>query len=171
MRSAVAIIESEGASMKFIFGTLLALAVGVLLVLYVLKPVRLQTYLLPITLKPVWVIIEYDNPRCAPLREGRLWQEHVIPESGYLCTSSRSEKGFTYQKYYLVAENGKRARLAIDKQIFQRRGIQLNPLNKACNVTAEEFWYGPKEQINNDDAALLEKFHPECGKGLVTPIK
>ena len=157
--------------MKFIFGTLLALAVGLLLVLYVLKPVRLQTYLLPATLKPGWVIIEYDNPKCAPLREGRLWQEHVIPESGYLCTSSRSEKGLTYQRYYLVDEKGKRTRLAIDDQIFQRGGIQLNPLNKACKVTAEEFWYGPKEQINNEDVGLLEKLHPECGKGLVTPIK
>jgi hypothetical protein len=157
--------------MKFIFGTLLALAVGLLLVLYVLKPVRLQTYLLPATLKPGWVIIEYDNPKCAPLREGRLWQEHVIPGSGYLCTSSRSEEGLTYQRYYLVDEKGKRTRLVLSEQIFQRRSIQLNPFDKACKVTAEEFWYGPKEQINNEDVGLLEKLHPECGKGLVTPIK
>jgi hypothetical protein len=157
--------------MKLIVGTLLALAVGLLFFVYALKPVRLQTYLLPATLKPGWVIIEYDNPKCAPLREGRLWQEHVIPESGYLCTSSHSEKGFTYQKYYLVDEKGKRTRLAIDKQIFQRRGIQLNPINKACKVIAEEFWYGPQEQIDNQHDVLLKKLHPECDKGLVTPIK
>lgn len=157
--------------MKLIVGAVLALTVGVLVVLYALRPVRLQTYLLPATLKPGWVIIEYENPKCTPLREGRLWQEHVIPESGYLCTSSRSEEGLTYQRYYLVDERGKRTRLAIDKQIFQRRSIQLNPFNKACKVIAEEFWYGPKEQINNEDVGLLEKFHPECGKGLVTPIK
>lgn len=157
--------------MKLIFGTLLALAMGLLLVLYALKPVRLQTYLLPSTMKPGWVIIEYENPNCAPLREGRLWQEHVIPESGYLCTSSHSEEGLTYQRYYLVDEKGERTRLVLSEQIFQRCSIQLNPFDKACKVTAEEFWYGPKEQINNEDVALLKKLHPECSKGLVTPIK
>ncbi len=151
--------------MKVIIGAILTLfTVG--FVLYVVKPVRVQTYLLPSKLKPGWVIIEYDNPKCAPLEEGRLWQMHVIPESGYLCTSSHSEAGLTYQRYYLVNETGKRIQLAMGKQIFQRRSLYLNPANGACKVSAEEFWYGPEDQINNEDAVLLERFHPECHNGL-----
>ncbi|HEV7747808.1 MAG TPA: hypothetical protein VGO56_22600 [Pyrinomonadaceae bacterium] len=156
--------------MKLLLGTLIAL-LGVLLLGYGLKPVRLQTYLLPSTLKHGWVIIEYENPKCPRLREGRLWQEHVIPESRYLCTSSHSEENLTYQRYYLVDAQGRRNRLGIDKQIFQRRSLQLSPSNNACRITVEEFWYGPKDLIDNEDAAIVEKYHPECVTRLETPIK
>lgn len=157
--------------MKIITGAFMAvLGLGFML-LYAVKPLRVQTYLLPSTLKPSWVIIEYDNQKCPALKEGRLWQEHTIPESGYLCTSSHSEEGLTYQRYYLVDEKGGRTRLAINDQIFQRRTIYLNPLNGTCKVTAEEFWYGPKDQITTEDTALLENHHPECRKGLETTIK
>lgn len=156
--------------MKVIYGALLVLGLG-LFGIYLWKPVRLQTYLLPSTLKTGWVTIEYDSPKCAPLREGRLWQEHVIPESGYLCTSSRRETSWVYRKYYLVQANGERTRLTIGKQIFKEITIYLNPLNLDCKVIAEAFWYGPQEQINNEEDVHLKKLHPECDKGLVTPIK
>jgi hypothetical protein len=156
--------------MKVIYAALLVLALASFGV-YILKPVRVQTYLLPSTLKPGWVAIEYENPKCAPLKEGRLWQEHMIPESGYLCTSSHRETGWVYSKYYLVAPNGKRTRLAIGKQIFREITIYLDPLNPECKVIAESFWYGPQEQIDNQAEVLLKKLHPECDKGLVTPIK
>jgi len=156
--------------MKVIYGALLVLGLG-LSGIYVLKPVRVQTYLLPSTLKPGWVAIEYDNPRCPPLREGRLWQEHMIPESGYLCTSSHRETRWVYRKYYLVQANGERTPLTVGKQIFKEITIYLNPLNPNCKVIAESFWYGPQEQIDNQQDVLLKKLHPECEKGLVTPIK
>ena len=156
--------------MKVIYGALLVLGLG-LLGFYVWKPVRVQTYLLPATLKPGWVAIEYDNPKCAALRESRLWQEHVIPESGYLCTSSHRKTRWVYRKYYLVQANGERTTLTVGKQIFKEITVYLNPLNPDCKVIAESFWYGPQEQIDNQHDVLLKKLHPECDKGLVTPIK
>jgi len=156
--------------MKLIFGTLLVLGLA-FFGICIWKPVRVQTYLLPSTLKTGWVTIEYENPKCNALREGRLWQEHVIPESGYLCTSSKSETSWVYRKYYLVQANGEKRPLTIGKQIFKESTVYLNPLNRDCKVIAESFWYGPQEQIDNQQHAVLEKLHPECGKGLVTPIK
>ena len=156
--------------MKFIYGGSFVLGI-VLLGIYVWKPIRVQTYLLPSTLKPGWVAIEYDNSKCAPLREGRLWQEHVIPESGYLCTSSHRETGWVYRKYYLVQPNGERTLLAVGKQIFKEITIYLNPLNPDCKVIAESFWYGPQEQIDDKRDEALKQHHPECNPGLLTPIK
>jgi len=156
--------------MKLVFGTLLTV-IGLLFVLYAWKPVRLQTYLLPSTLKPGWVTIEYENPRCSSLREGRLWQEHVIPESGYLCTSSQRETRWVYRKYYLVEANGERRPLTQDREIFQVGTIYLEPWNPECKVIADSFWYGPQEQIDNQRHEVLKQHHPECNKGLVTPVK
>lgn len=157
-------------NMKLIAGAVLVLGLG-LSGVYVWKPVRLQTYLLPSTLKTGWVTIEYENSKCSALREGRLWQEHVIPESGYLCTSSRREEKWVYRKYYLIQANGERRPLTEDKEIFQVGTIYLEPWNPDCKVIADSFWYGPREQIDNQRHVLLKKLHPECDKGLVTPIK
>lgn len=156
--------------MKVILGTLLALS-AILIALYAWQPVRLQSYLLPATLKPGWVTIEYENPKCNALKEGQIWQEHVIPESGYLCTSSRRETGWVYRKYYLVESNGEQKSLSEDREIFQVGTIYLEPWKAGCNVIADSFWYGPKEQIDNRRHEILEQHHPECNKGLVTPIK
>jgi len=154
--------------MKVILGALLAL-IGLLFALYAWKPVRFRAHLLPATLKPGWVTIEYENPKCSPLIESPLWQEHVIPESGYLCTSSRRETGWVYDKYYLVQANGERSPLSEDKEIFQMGTIYLEPWNPDCKVIADSFWYGPREQIDNQRHEVLKQHHPECNKGLVTP--
>jgi len=168
--AAVRTIDVKVPNMKLILGAVLVLGLG-LSGVYVWKPVRVQTYLLPSTLKPGWVTIEYENPKCPPLREGRLWQEHVIPESGYLCTSSRRERGWFYRKYYLVQVNGERKPLIEGKDIFQESAIYLDAGNPDCKVIANSFWYGLKEQIDNQQHEVLKQHHPECNKGLVTPVK
>ena len=75
-----------------------------------------------------------------------------------------------YRKYYLVQADGQRRRLTEGKEIFQENTIYLDG-NPECKVVANSFWYGPREQIDNQQHALLEKVHPECNKGLVTAIK
>ena len=147
-------------TMKFICWSIFGLFGSIFLVLYLWQPVSLQTYLLPTTLKHGWVAIEYDNPNCSSLKRSSLGQEYVIPESGYLCTSSPMEKGLTYQRYYLVDDKNKRTRLYLDKQIFVRESIFVK--RGSCKVTAETFWYGPKDKINNEKTDFIEKFHPEC---------
>jgi hypothetical protein len=156
--------------MKFIYAALSVLGLA-LLGVYVWKPIRVQTYLLPSTLKPGWVTIEYENSKCNPLKEDRLRQEHVIPESGYLCTLSRRETKWVYRRYYLVQANGERRPLTEGKEIFQEGTLFLDPGNPDCKVTADSFWYGPQEQIDNQRHEVLKQHHPECNKGLVTPIK
>src|ERR1044072_926562 len=56
-------------------------------------PLRVHTYLIPAKIEPRWITIEYDNPRCTRLKESAFGQEFVIPESGFLCTSSAMYTG------------------------------------------------------------------------------
>jgi hypothetical protein len=154
--------------MKIIYGTLLLVSIA-LLGVYAWKPIRLKTYFLPASLKTGWVTIEYENPKCAPLREGRLWQEHVIPESGYLCTSSQRETGWSYTTYYLVQPNELR-RLLRDEEIFHEASISFGTQKPECIVIASSFWYGPQGGIDNQQFTVLESLHPECTNEPMTPI-
>jgi len=83
--------------------------------------------------------------------------------------SKRDQMGL--QKYYLVEANGERRPLTGGKEIFQESTIYLDPGNPDCKVIADSFWYGPQEQIDNQQHVVLKKLHPECDKGLVTPTK
>jgi hypothetical protein len=94
----------------------------------------------------------------------------VIPESGYLCTSTPGIEKFFYDSYYLVGENGKRTPLVYEKQVFKRTTIHLDALNPKCKVVADSFWYGRQDKIDNQDAVELRKRHPECS-GTTFPFK
>lgn len=140
---------------------------SVCLFLYLWSPVRVHTYLLSSRLEPSWVAIEYDNPKCSPLKENRLWRELVIPESGYLCTSSPMDMGWTYNRYYLVNDRGERIRLVEDEQIFARASTRVNEGD--CKVTAEFFLYGSGGKTINERTSFIEKYHPECRqRGTIT---
>jgi len=145
----------------------------VLVLLYVREPVIFETYLIPSTMKEGWVTIELGNPKCPPLKQGQGWREFVIPESGYLCTSTQRHTKYFYDWYYLVDENGQRTPLVKNRQIFQRISIFLDPLNPNPNckdVVADAFWYGRQDKIDNQHDVALQKHHPECS-GLRIPIK
>src|SRR5258705_1672566 len=124
--------------MKLTYGALSVLCLA-LLGAYAWKPIRVQTYLIPSTVKPGWVAVEYENPNCAPLKEGRFWQDHVIPTSGYLCTSSLRETRWVYREYYLVQPNGERRLLTVGKEISKEITNYLDPLNPSCKVIADTF--------------------------------
>ena len=59
-----------------------------------------------------------------------------------------------YRRYYLVQNNGERKPLTVGEQIFKEITVYLN---SECHVTAESFWYGPQEQINNQHDVLLKR--------------
>lgn len=68
-----------------VFGFVL-LVVGVVLVaVYQQRIILVETYLLSTKMPHGWVVIEYENPRCKPLRDRLFERRFVIPESGYLC--------------------------------------------------------------------------------------
>lgn len=127
--------------------------------------VLVETYLLPPTLPRGWVHIEYDNPDCPPLNQGLFGITYAIPENGYLCTSSPSEKGLVYNKFYLINSYGENFRLAIGKDIRQLRSFNINRNN--CRISGHEFFYGSEDEIRNIPQNLLakpemQKIHPEC---------
>jgi hypothetical protein len=134
--------------------------------------VRVHTYLIPAKMAPRWITIEYDNPRCAPLWETAFGREFVIPESGFLCTSSVMYKGWHREQYYLIDENNNQTALRVDERIFRRESFHINepssqPGMAVCNLTGEEFFYGPKEKLAYEnpirqDESFLTQYHPEC---------
>jgi hypothetical protein len=143
-------------------------------------PLRVHTYLIPAKIEPHWITIEYDNPKCAPLKEGTFGREFVIPESGFLCTSSSMYTGWHREKYYSVDVNNNRVALQADERIFRREGFNINKPSLdagmiVCKVTGEEFFYGPKEKLTNEnpimqDEDFLTQYHPEC-RNRAAPVK
>jgi len=117
-----------------------------------------------------WITIEYDNPKCAPLKSV-FGLEFVIPDSGFFCTSSPKYMGWHRDEYYLVDENNNRTALQIDERIFRHESLAerkflLGAGASSCNVNGEEFFYGPKEKVTAEnpimgDEAFL-RLHPEC---------
>lgn len=132
-------------------------------------PIRVHTYLIPAKMEPRWITIEYGNPKCAPLSESAFGREFVIPESGFLCTSSPMYTDWHREQYYLVDENNNRTALQIDEQILRRESFNIieSPSDAGttvCKVSGEEFFYGSKEKLTyeNPIRQSLSQFHPEC---------
>ena len=120
-------------------------------------------------MKEGWITIELGNPKCPPLKN-RTRREFIIPESGYVCTSTPRHEKWFYDWYYLVDENGKRTPLVKDKEIFQRTSIIFDYSYQNCKVVADSFWYGSQDKIDNQNDVALQKHHPEC-TGIRVPFK
>lgn len=159
-----------------VFGFVL-LVVGVVLVaVYQQRIILVETYLLSTKMPHGWVVIEYENPRCKPLRDRLFERRFVIPESGYLCTSSSIYMGWHKARYYLVEEDGSWKPLVEKEWISQQNSFEMKkysfqPSNQGnvtnlptkCEVKGSSFWYGPPDQITIDETPLIiARHHPEC---------
>jgi uncharacterized protein (DUF169 family) len=141
-------------------------------------PLRVHSYLIPSKIEPHWITIEYDNPKCAPLKEGAFGREFVIPESGFLCTSSSMYTGWHREKYYSVDGNNNRTALQTDERIFRRESLAERKFSSdagmvVCKVTGDEFFYGPKEKLTSENPIMEDEnfltSHPECRhRGITT---
>lgn len=136
-------------------------------------PLRVHTYLIPAKIGPHWITIEYENPKCMPLKETAFGREFIIPESGFLCTSSQMYTGWHRENYYSVDENNNRTALKTDERILRRNSFNINRAvsgvgMSVCKVTGEEFFYGPKEKLISENPVLKDeaflKQHPECSR-------
>lgn len=134
-------------------------------------PFQVHTYLMPAKIEPRWITIEYDNPNCPPLKENALGRELVIPESGFLCTSSPKYLGWYRAEYYLVDEHKRRTALKADERIHRRESFNVRVISSTsdkplCNVAGDEFFYGPKEKLTSENPIMKDedflKLHPEC---------
>jgi hypothetical protein len=133
---------------------------------------RVETYLIPTKMKPQWITIEYKNPKCHPLKKSSFSQEFIIPESGFICTSDSQYEGWSYRRYFLVNEKGERTPLKIGEHIWREGTMYVNEPSldegqPQCNVTADEFFYGSKEDLTYEnpimgDEIFLKEYHPEC---------
>ena len=136
-------------------------------------PLRVHTYLIPAKIEPSWITIEHDNPKCTPLKEDVFGRELVIPESGFLCTSTPIYMGWHREKYYSVDANNKRTALQLDERIFRRGALAEHHFSSGtgtivCKVSGLEFFYGPKEKLTADNPIMKDeaflKLHPECDR-------
>jgi hypothetical protein len=136
---------------------------------------HVHTYLIPAKMEPRWITIEYNNPKCEPLKETASERQLTIPESGFLCTSSPKHTGWHQEKFYLVDGNN-RTSIQIEERIFRRESFNIKETSSAsnmpaCNVMGEEFFYGPKEKLTyenpiKEDKSFLDR-HVECGHGII----
>jgi len=135
------------------------------------RRLRVETYLIPAKMEPRWITIEYGNPNCPALNENALGREVVIPESGFLCTSSSRYEGWHRVRYYLVGGSKGRISLRANERIHRRGSFNLRDSSSGadkiiCDVSGEEFFYGLQKEltyenpISKDESFL--KLHPGC---------
>lgn len=136
---------------------------------------RKETFLISSEMKPQWVSIEYDNPKCEPLKDYNEKNLTInIPLSGFLCTSSPSYKGAYQRSYFLVDKKGNREILT-DRENIRREGVlsksepSLDEGQPNCNVKLHQFYYGSEDEIRKEganpifqDENFLVNYHPEC---------
>jgi hypothetical protein len=134
-------------------------------------PLRVHTYLIAADTEPGWVTIEYGNPRCPALVDGIFGREFLIPKSRYLCTSSQRYEGLHRAKYYLIDSNNNRTSLNESERIFKPESFfwkegSLEQGLPDCNVTGDEFFYGPKDKLTYDNPIRKDpeflKLHSDC---------
>jgi hypothetical protein len=133
---------------------------------------RTEKYLLSAKMKPRWITIEYENPKCPPIKRGMFGQEFIIPESGFLCTSSSQYMGWHKRNYFLVDERGTRSVLKNGESIWRESNGEFTKLSfpnerQPCRIKHEQFFYGSKSDLTYDnpimeDKNFLSNYHPEC---------
>lgn len=134
-------------------------------------PFGVETYLIPAKMEPRWITIEYENPNCPPLNKNAFGREVVIPESGFLCTSSSRHADWHRVRYLLVGPGNRRNPLGANERIHRRGSFNLRdsssePGKILCDVSGEEFFYGPINKLTNENPIRENKrflrLHPEC---------
>lgn len=55
-----------------------------------------------------WVVIQYQDPTCAPIRTEGIYLIITIPPSGRACTSDAIPRGWRYTRYDYVSPDGTR---------------------------------------------------------------
>ena len=154
--------------MKLVIGSLMVITLSACSM--VAGALRVHTYLIPANMKPGWITIEYNNPHCAQLPETLFGREFVIPDSGYLCTSSSEYKGSYRPEYYLLDERKERTAISLEQILrsasFSIVAGSLDSALPVCNISGEQFFYGPAEKLNHQNPIQQnESFlrnHPEC---------
>src|SRR5436853_453864 len=117
--------------------------------------VREQTVIIPAKLKSSWISIEYENPRCQKLDENQSSRKLIIPESGYLCTSSEMWD-VRHDDFYMVDMQGETKQVDADEQIHTRYTISPP---EGCHLKAEEFWFGDRG-TESGASSFVNKYHP-----------
>jgi hypothetical protein len=113
------------------------------------------------------MVVEFENPKCPATESSWRGRDFVIPESGYLCTSSPLDHGYVYDRYYRVSGDGRREKLEIGKEIQARSGLNLTL--KGCRVTATVFRYDAAEGTTWNSGAFIREHHPECRGTIAWP--
>jgi hypothetical protein len=113
---------------------------------------------------PRWITVEFGNPGCPSVDEGRR-RKIVVPPSGYACTSTQMDRGWVHRVF--SAYDSSRRRIDVANKIHQEHTIEtLSSAGKdgvrSCTPNAWFFWYGDPEKIAGDSAAAYRKRHPEC---------
>ena len=133
--------------------------------------IRQEIFLIPANMKPLWASVEYDNPKCPALNGTELKQEFLVPESGYICTSSSNYKGAYQRRFFLIDADGKRTPLKTEGNIWQQAVLsQDNPSRDEgqpdCKVSVSQFFYGTKDDLKSNNPIFqdekLFEVHPEC---------
>lgn len=104
---------------KILLSSILIMVGIISAVILYFQPIVFQSYVLSGLTESKRITIDYGRDECPGLDHIFIWREIDIPESGYLCTSSRLEEGWTYDSFSLL-NNGTKRRLDTQQGITAR---------------------------------------------------
>src|SRR5205823_14383647 len=58
-----------------------------------------------------WVVVQFQDPSCPPLRSDGLFLVVSVPTSGKVCTSTARPQGWIYYRFAYIYPNGQREAL------------------------------------------------------------
>ena len=102
-----------------------------------------------------WIVMQFDNPTCAPLeRDGLFWVIRVGDKGG-MCTSDHRDPKFRYQKYEYIDAGGNRT--ATQSPWGTTTGDSEGYIDMRFIGSEEEMKHYPRPSNRNEWRSALEK--------------
>jgi hypothetical protein len=91
-----------------------------------------------------WVVVEYQRRDCPPLSTEGIQLVITVSASGHACTSSPIPKGWRYERYEYVLENGTRREIPSSGW---DRDSEITPLDSKKRLAF--LFVGNQQELNN----------------------
>ena len=118
-------------------------AIGILLRNFFSRPIR---YEIPAEYKG-WILVQYGNPTCAPLRSQGVFRSVLVPLPGRVCTSDHHPDRWTLYKFEYVSPDGTRKSLPWNDH--GRLGTQAWLIGYRMEDNSDEIFVGDEKAMNH----------------------
>jgi hypothetical protein len=97
-----------------------------------------------------WMVVQFENPACPPLRSQGAFHVVSVPSSGRVCTSDHHPDRWIYHKFEYVYSDGTRKSLRWNDH--GNPGTQVWLIGYRMEDKSDEIFVGDEEAMNHSGA-------------------